>query len=552
LGSALKQSIKLVNYSVACFTLAVAVILSGCGAVAPVLDSANLNPAPTQGQPIGPTMIQTGPCAPGGTPFGGGTGTSGDPYLICSPTHFNSVTLNPDPSSHYVLTSNVNMGGVTWAGPVANFSGVFSGNGNVITNLSYSGTGNDIAVFRQLSGKIQFVFFHSTTITSNGNNAAILVANSAPSAVIEYAYVTASTLNTTGTTNAGCIVANHAGNLSFSGVESCVVNGSGTNNVGLVVGNNSGGMIDNSYADGYLSGKNNVGGVAGLVTSGTIQYSNTQIETNVTGESAVGAFAGTITGGSIVGSYASARNVKSTTLTGIVGGFVGHNAASISSSSFYGIVSNNATAMTAVGGFVGLNDGNIASARADVSMLAVTGSSNIGGFAGVNTSTGTIINSISAGSLQNGSGDAGGFVGLNQGAIDKNESLVNVYCGASNVGGFAGSNSVSGVITDSFATGILYNNITNVGGLVGANAGSIVRSYAIGRVSSNDASAGGLVGINTGTVTNSFWDTQKSLKGASAGGVGLTTANMKVSGSFTGWDLAAVWLILPGQYPELR
>jgi len=80
-----------------------------------------------------------------------------------------------------------------------------------------------------------------------------------------------------------------------------------------------------------------------------------------------------------------------------------------------------------------------------------------------------------------------------------------------------------------------------------------------------NSSVGGLVGANNGTVSNSFWDIETSGQATSGGGTGKTTVQMQDISTFsgTGWSMVAVvnpsirnyayiWNIVDGQtYPFL-
>ncbi|MGZ5818172.1 MAG: YDG domain-containing protein, partial [Burkholderiaceae bacterium] len=75
-----------------------------------------------------------------------------------------------------------------------------------------------------------------------------------------------------------------------------------------------------------------------------------------------------------------------------------------------------------------------------------------------------------------------------------------------------------------------------VAGLIGFNYdGAISNTYAKGSVQ-GVSNTGGLMGNNYGTVTNSFWDTQTSGQAASVGGSGLTTQQMMQASSFSSWN----------------
>ena len=81
--------------------------------------------------------------------------------------------------------------------------------------------------------------------------------------------------------------------------------------------------------------------------------------------------------------------------------------------------------------------------------------------------------------------------------------------------------------------------------------GTITGCYAMGSVSGNEY-VGGQVGINIGTaVTSTFWNIETSGQLESKGGEGKTTAEMKSTATYAGWD-EAVWHIVEGEYPRLK
>ncbi|MCL2846048.1 MAG: formylglycine-generating enzyme family protein, partial [Chitinivibrionia bacterium] len=88
-------------------------------------------------------------------------------------------------------------------------------------------------------------------------------------------------------------------------------------------------------------------------------------------------------------------------------------------------------------------------------------------------------------------------------------------------------------------------NTAIVGGLVGANFGTIENSYSAGIVRNLvfGGSSGGLVGINNGgIITNSFFDSQRSRQPDNDGrGTPLTTAQMRQRTTFAHWDIENIW-----------
>jgi len=199
-----------------------------------------------------------------------------------------------------------------------------------------------------------------------------------------------------------------------------------------------------------------------------------------------------------------------------------------------------------VGGLVGCNLGSITSSY---STGSVSGDGCVGGLVGGNGScmvrgsrtswfivdaAGSITNSYSTGTVS-GDHDVGGLVGWNAWSIEGMVSITNSYStgtvsGVERVGGLVGCN--DGSITTSYSTGTVTGE-GDLGGLVGRNGegwgayGIIVANcYSTGSVNGTGDHVGGLVGKNVGSITTSFWDIETSGQATSAGGVGLTTAEM--------------------------
>ncbi len=122
---------------------------------------------------------------------------------------------------------------------------------------------------------------------------------------------------------------------------------------------------------------------------------------------------------------------------------------------------------------------------------SVTGGDFVGLLAGANR--GTVSHSYSTGSVS-GYGCIGGLVGSNDfGLISSSYAAGIVSGGFKYLGGLAGCNN-GGTIIASYATGNVFGD-THVGGLVGENSGSVNVSYASGTVGGQKY-VGGLVGHN--------------------------------------------------------
>jgi len=95
----------------------------------------------------------------------------------------------------------------------------------------------------------------------------------------------------------------------------------------------------------------------------------------------------------------------------------------------------------------------------------------------------------------------GGLVGANSGTVSNSYSTGSVT-GVEWVGGLVGFNFEEGTVSNSYSTGSVTSDY-GVGGLAGGNIGTMSNSYSTSSVTGEE-SAGGLVGANSGTVSNSY------------------------------------------------
>jgi hypothetical protein len=142
-----------------------------------------------------------------------------------------------------------------------------------------------------------------------------------------------------------------------------------------------------------------------------------------------------------------------------------------------------------------------------------------------------------------GDGEVGGLVGANFGTVSNSYSTGSVT-GTNRVGGLVGYNTyVESTMSNSYSSAKVTGS-DQVGGLVGwNNECNVTDSYSTGSVTGGNSSVGGLVGWNEdGTVSNSFWDTQTSGQSTSDGGTGKNTTEMQDITTFlgAGWNITAV------------
>ena len=204
---------------------------------------------------------------------------------------------------------------------------------------------------------------------------------------------------------------------------------------------------------------------------------------------------GTITGVTTFGNSVTAED-------GAAGGIAGENRGSILEST----ASDSVTASGAnayAGGVAGVNTGSIgaegeegesAQITADSAVRSGTdGAAAIGGVVGKNETDGKVWLANSLGVTTGAKSEAtGGIAGTNSGTMTSlyNESIVT---GGSSVGGVAGDN--SGTMKNAVnATGVT-GTVTNTGGLIGNNSGTVDSGRNAGTINGTN-NVGGMVGAN--------------------------------------------------------
>jgi len=128
--------------------------------------------------------------------------------------------------------------------------------------------------------------------------------------------------------------------------------------------------------------------------------------------------------------------------------------------------------------------------------------------------------------------------------------------GTSMFGGFAGWLNAGNTVADCYSIGNV-NGKNSVGGFCGSLQDSAVaRCYSAGTVTSSDT-YGGFTAHAAGAfaITNCYYDSDTSRCSDTSNGEPMTTAEMKDSSNYSGWDFAAMWNIsatVNDGYPYLR
>ncbi|MFD0674410.1 S-layer homology domain-containing protein [Cohnella sp. GCM10027633] len=332
-------------------------------------------------QPVGSAYANDG--------FAGGTGTTGDPYLIATPAQFDLIRSKP--TSAFKLVDDIDLGdyasGAGWV-PIGSltlatrFKGTLDGDGYTITNLRINRPAtNYIGLFGYVyGGTIKNLNIAGAGIIG-GDNVGVLAGYSEG------------------------IFEGQQSAISNSGVSGGSVTGKGT--LGGLVGNSSRGTIESSYSSASVTGSGySLGGLVGFNgSSSTIRHSY------ATGNVAM---------------TASPSSTPAPTTYGLaIGGLVGTNAAlnGMTTTISNSYATGEAKGLKHVGGLVGRSSAD-ANSNTTISNSYATGraigTERIGGLVGYND-YGKIDKSYAIGIVE-GTDQTGGLVG---GAI--NEQISSSY-----------------------------------------------------------------------------------------------------------------------------
>jgi len=236
--------------------------------------------------------------------YAGGSGTPDDPYLIYTPEQMNAIGADPnDWDKHFQLMADLDLAqytgtefnligmpyrrGTGYSAQIP-FTGVFDGNGHVISNFRYACDGeSDIGLFRRIDD---------------------------PNAVVKRLGLVNATISAGTGYNTGSLV----GYLEAGTVTECYATGVvvGNNWVGGLVG--YGGTIDGCYTDAVVKGRDHVGGLAGSVKT----IVNSYAQGTVIGNEYVGGLVGYDSrtwGSTVTNCYAAALVIGASNTGGLVG-----------------------------------------------------------------------------------------------------------------------------------------------------------------------------------------------------------------------------------------
>jgi len=291
--------------------------------------------------------------------FSGGLGTAENPYIISDANGLNNIGHNPRLMGQYFeLTDDINLNDTNFyiiGNPGYSFTGVFDGNGHIISNLTYTNPrAICVGLFSSLGNSGQIKNLGIVDVNAGG-----------------YKRV------------GGLLGQNTFGSITNCYVKGSITCGDDSGTVGGLVGKNDGRITDcytnvrlitNSYAIGSISGEDVFVGAGGLVGSnyyGTV-YDCYAIG-SITGSARLGGLIGDNDSGIISNCFASGEVLGDN----VLGGLVGFNDEGGTITNCY--ATGEVHGDNIVGGLVGRNWGSVSNCY--ISGL-VDGNDNTGGLLG--------------------------------------------------------------------------------------------------------------------------------------------------------------------------
>lgn len=380
--------------------------------------------------------------------------------------------------------------------------------GGVITDCHATGT---VAGTTAVGGLVGYVRDGSTIsgcyaqgdVSATGSYVGGLVGQTIDSDTSDAFYSTISDSHATGNVSGTYRVGGLVGQNQYCDISDCYAEGNITNSgsySGGLVGENTDSNITGCHASGTVSGTQCIGGLVGRNndTSQTDAYESTISDSystapGVSGTNFVGGLAGENANGII--SFCHAEISGDVEGTRHVGGLVGHHDNSDDLATIDGILTH---CFAKIGGRVNASDVNAGGLAGTIDRMPVAFCYAYA--AGGVSADGTDGDGHYAGGLV-------GFVGYGTGAISNCYALSDV-------------------------TGNRY-----LGGLVGyMYIGSIDQCYATGVVDDSGTDIGGLVGGHyTGPVTDSYCNSANTV---STYGTPVSLSDMMLQSTFAGWDFA--------------
>jgi hypothetical protein len=266
--------------------------------------------------------------------YGGGSGTSGDPYVIASGSHLKALqSTSGDWSCGFVQTEPIDLTGTTWSSGIGSgsgasaFSGTYDGGNHEISGLVVDVEGSYAGLFGYVTGTVQRVSF-SGSVEGEGNYIGGIV-GIAQGGTVESSSMTGTVTATTDFgANVGGVVGQAYNASQLSGLLSEATVTSESNITGGVVGwLSTSDLTDSSFGGSVSADIDQVGGLVGWLTGSGPEpsISDSYSTGTVVGRWRVGGAVGQALSGSIERVYATGSVTGNDGSSTYIGGLVGDN-----------------------------------------------------------------------------------------------------------------------------------------------------------------------------------------------------------------------------------
>jgi len=265
--------------------------------------------------------------------YSGGCGTADDPYQIATAADLIALGETPDDyDKHFILTADIDLdpnlpggrvfdraviapdtNGVETGFQGTSFTGVFDGNGRVISHLSIDGAGY-LGLFGRLrsGGLVRNLGVKAADVTGTSDCVGGLAGSSAYDCRIGTSYCVGSV---SGNRSVGGLVGANSGPVIQCYAIAVV---SGHERIGGLVGDNTACSISNCYSTGTVSGDDCVGGLVGYKSVDSV--SSCYSFSTVLGDKRVGGLVGENGWrGRVIRSYSAGAVTGNSDIGGLVG-----------------------------------------------------------------------------------------------------------------------------------------------------------------------------------------------------------------------------------------
>lgn len=511
-----------------------ALALAGCKLA--VQDSSQAPASSVQAAPTAAAVV----CNESGSPFGGGSGTASDPYLLCSTTHVQNLSTDLD--GHFRVTRDIDFSAVTSWTPIGSdsvpFTGTLDGNNkkfhDLTINLGSVGNSDWVGLFQTIGDGATVKSLTLEDFSVSGNNMTGALAGHINANTLAINILDIQLKNVTIITKAmgGGLFGRGDASLLTEPVRVTRLIADSVS----VSSSANGSLCGNTYDTGAGAVYGRAGGyheVSGaVITNASVAWSATGV--NVSGWTHVGGVVGYTGGGFQLtdSSFQGSVNGGRSRAGGLIGQF--DNNGTTYPGSIVGVRVYNTTVVSShdAGGFAGMLN-----RRARTGMIPVIERSS---FQGTITSTGAA---------------AGGIAGAAYfGSADRVSIKAAIMSGGSNVGGLFGWCSTCWSVSDVVFTGSVSATGASsdaVGLIVGGQSATtpvFQRVYAVGTLSNANASSANThydFGANPGAGTYSgvYYRSAAVSGWSSLQAIGLTDAQLVDQSQFSGYDFSANWVM---------